>query len=153
MNLTLREAAEKDLEVIQIIESITYSKPWTLNFFKLVYHSNPGLFLIATDGKQIIGYVVGEIKPYRSTKDSPKIGHVMNLAVIPSYRNKGIGTTLMEKLENKFRVEETKRVYMEVRESNTKAQNLYFRLGYVFMGKIDNYYGNEDALILTKNIL
>ncbi len=153
MNLKLREITESDLELIHKIESITYPAPWSLNFFRFIYHTNSDLFLVTTYENKIIGYIIGKVERQKSKNHSTMTGHVLNLAVKLSYRKLGIGTTLMEELERRFVEKEVYTAYLEVRESNKLAQELYSKRGYIFVDKIKKYYGKEDGLVMIKMLL
>ena len=81
--------------------------------------------------------------------------HINNVAVLPRYRGRGIGTALM-----RFVLEEAKRLgatraTLEVRASNAAASRLYERLGFYTAGVRPNYYSSpvEDALILWRDNL
>ena len=79
--------------------------------------------------------------------------HVMNVAVAPEYRRRGIAGTLLERL---FEVtsEDPRRGYtLEVRVSNADAIRLYERLGFEARGVRRGYYtdNREDALIMWRD--
>lgn len=147
-SVILRGIREWDLEDIQRIERGSYPTPWSMNFFRLMANMNPELFIVATLDGELVGYTVGELKVRRDIR----VGHVMNVAVDPRHRNRGIGTLLMDELEAKFRGLGATATYLEVRESNVIAQRLYSRRGYVFLRKAEGYYGDEDGLVMTKSL-
>ena len=76
----------------------------------------------------------------------------MNVAVDSRHRDRGVGTMLMEELEARFLRLGATAAYLEVRESNVDAQRLYSRRGYVYLRKIEGYYGDEDGLVMTKTL-
>lgn len=143
----LRELRDGDLETVHRIESDIYPAPWSLNFFRLMAGMNPGLFLVAAVGDDVVGYTVGEVSTGR---DGGKVGHVMNVAVDARYRHVGVGTALMDELERRFADMGAETAYLEVRESNLEAQRMYRRRGYVYLRKVEGYYGDEDGLVMTK---
>lgn len=140
----------EELETVHNIEKEAYPAPWTLNFFRIIYNMHRDLFIVAILDGKIIGYAVGEVEKREKRHRQKKIGHVMNLAVIESHREKGIGTLLMDEIEHRFIVKGASIAYLEVRESNVTAQNLYSRRGYMFVNKVDNYYGDENGLLMSK---
>jgi len=151
-NITLRDAVEKDLEQIHRIESDLYPKPWTFNFFRIMFHINEELFIIAIDDEEIIGYAVGEVEK-RGKRDTPrKAGHVMNIAVRSQYQGMGVGTMLLDEVENRFLNKGADIAYLEVRESNMRAQQVYRHRGYEYVRTVENYYGDEDGYIMTKKL-
>ena len=74
-------------------------------------------------------------------------GHIISIAVDPLWRRKRIGTTLIKKIIHHPR---TERVWAEVRLSNQAAQAFYLSLGFQIIGRIQDYYGDEDALIVQR---
>jgi len=76
-----------------------------------------------------------------------KDGHIISIAVHPDRRRQGIGKTLVGRV---ITAPGVKRVWGEVRRSNAGAQAFYRSLGFAIVGKIANYYGNEDALIMER---
>lgn len=147
LGLTIRELDMKDLDTVYMIEVESYPAPWSRNFFRLMAHTSPELFLTAHMDEEIIGYTVGEVDTRPSGR---RLGHVMNLAVKEAYRNRGVGSALMDELERRFVEMGAKAAYLEVRESNATAQRLYSDRGYSFFRKARGYYGDEDGYVMTK---
>ncbi len=145
--IRLRGLREGDLEAIHWIERSSYPTPWSMNFFRLMANMNPELFIVATIGEKLVGYTVGELN---GRGNGRKVGHVMNVAVDSRHRDRGVGTMLMDELEARFLRLGVKAAYLEVRESNVDAQRLYSRRGYVYLRKVEGYYGDEDGLVMTK---
>lgn len=145
--IRLRGLREGDLEAIHRIERSSYPTPWSMNFFRLRANMNPELFIVATVGEELVGYTVGELDARRNGK---KVGHVMNVAVDSRHRDRGVGTMLMDELESRFLRLGATAAYLEVREFNVDAQRLYSRRGYMYLRKVEGYYGDEDGFVLTK---
>jgi ribosomal-protein-alanine N-acetyltransferase len=78
-------------------------------------------------------------------------GHVMNMAVLEEYRNRGVGNKLMETLFS-LAPEYIRSYTLEVRQSNMAAMRLYQRFGFYGVGYRRGYYTNpvEDALIMWR---
>ena len=150
--ITLRQATEDDLPVIHTIETQVYPVPWTTNFFRIIYHMNKELFLVAIDDDEIIGYTVGEIEIMGKRSAPRKTGHVMNIAVKEIYQGKGVGTMLLDEIEARFQKGGAGIVYLEVRESNLNAQSVYKHRGYEYVRTAKDYYGDEDGFIMTKKL-
>jgi ribosomal-protein-alanine acetyltransferase len=76
---------------------------------------------------------------------------ILNLAVDPDARRQGIGARLVERALEAGRGSGARRVYLEVRESNSGAQAFYASLGFAAQGRRKNYYSQpvEDALVLA----
>ncbi len=148
--INLRPATEEDLPTIHGIETEVYPAPWTPNFFRIIFHMNKDLFIVALDQDEIVGYTVGEIE-IMGRRDNPrKAGHVMNIAVKSSYQGKGVGTLLLDEIEARFIRGGAHIAYLEVRESNLNAQSVYKHRGYEYVRTAKDYYGDEDGFIMTK---
>ena len=76
-------------------------------------------------------------------------GHIMNVAVHPDCRRRGIGELLLLDLYDQARARGVQRLTLEVRASNVAAQELYRKYGFQVEGRRWRYYGDgEDALIM-----
>lgn len=100
--------------------------------------------LKATDGSRIVGFVLGDHRPFDDT------AWIASLAVHPDYRNQGIGADLLQRCEKELK---TPRVSLSVRISNEAAIRLYKRHGYRVVSNWPKYYnGGEDALVMEKEL-
>ena len=79
---------------------------------------------------------------------------MMNVAVHPEYRRKGIAEALILALSEGLKQRDNVCLTLEVRASNVPAITLYDKLGFHQVGRRPNYYRNpkEDALILRKSL-
>ena len=79
-------------------------------------------------------------------------GQICNVAVCPAFRRMGVGEALMAAQREIALSRGITVMMLEVRASNTAAQCLYEKLGFLQVGRRPNYYRNpkEDALILRK---
>lgn len=147
--LIVRELNAADLEAVYMIEVDSYPTPWTRNFFRLMAHTAPELFLVAQASDEVIGYTVGEVD---TRANGRRLGHIMNIAVAGSHRNQGVGSALLDGLEGRFVERGAVAAYLEVRVSNLTAQRLYEDRGYGFLRKAVGYYGDEDGYVMTKDL-
>jgi ribosomal protein S18 acetylase RimI-like enzyme len=83
---------------------------------------DPDLFLVALDGEQVIGSVLGGYDGRR--------GMVYHLAVADRYRQQGIGSALMEELEQRLKDKGCIRSYLLVTTENTDAMRFYDHRGW-----------------------
>ncbi len=79
---------------------------------------------------------------------------VLNLAVHPAHRFRGVGRSLLEQMMRRAARRGASLLFLEVRESNTPAQNFYRKMGFKQVGRRSKYYARpqEDALILAREI-
>ncbi len=78
---------------------------------------------------------------------------IMNIAVRKEYRNKGIGSILLDYLISTCKKNNIKRINLEVNENNKIAIKLYNKFNFQIIGKRKKYYNNcDDALLMQKEI-
>lgn len=76
----------------------------------------------------------------------------MNIVVRKSYRNQGIGQSLLEKLIKMAKATNLEKINLEVNEVNELAIKLYEKNGFERIGKRPKYYNNNDAIIMSKKL-
>lgn len=154
LSLQIRNFSQKDLFKILEIENSSFQDPWPVSFFTYIHNKSPELFLIITKGKDICGYVIGEIREIMLSGLShrSKVGHILNIAVDKNHRKKGIGKILITNIENKFKERSATQVTLEARESNKIARKFYLSQGYSEICKARAYYPDEDAIIMIKKL-
>ncbi|GAA4608509.1 ribosomal protein S18 acetylase RimI-like enzyme [Actinoplanes octamycinicus] len=86
---------------------------------------DPELFLVATDGDQVTGVVLG-------TWDGRR-GWILRLAVDPARRRQGIATALVHELEARFRALGCPRINLLVMPENDAGLRFWQELGYLPM--------------------
>jgi ribosomal-protein-alanine N-acetyltransferase len=102
--------------------------------------------LTARVNNEIAGFIIGQIDIVNNTPE----GHIITVNTVPAYRRKGIAHKLLHEIEALFKEKGIKECRLEVREDNIAAAELYQKLGYEKVGKLENYYGNAHGLYLKK---
>jgi [ribosomal protein S18]-alanine N-acetyltransferase len=140
----IRALALSDLSDIEEIEHRSYETPWSRSMFAGELAKPASLCLGAFEGEQLGGYLI--VSRYVDA------WHIMNIAVSPDFRRRGIATALLERLFE-LTDDRSRRGYtLEVRVSNDGAIRLYERLGFTARGIRRGYYtdNREDALIMWR---
>jgi ribosomal-protein-alanine N-acetyltransferase len=141
--LHIRRLTFADLPQLIAIERRAFPTPWSLAMFVLELSKSTGWCLAAMHGDTMVGYLVC------SRYDT--VWHIMNVAVDPPLRRRGIATALLTGLIE--RINDTRaRFTLEVRESNIGAIALYERYGFRAAGRRRRYYqdNGEDAVIMWR---
>ena len=124
------------------LEKLCFSDPWNEAAVGSELSNPLSCWVVAMDGDRLAGYV--------GSQSVMGWADMMNLAVHPDFRMRGIATELVERLIAALRENGVYCLTLEVRVSNFQAIELYKKLGFVQIGKRPNYYSHpkEDALIL-----
>lgn len=138
----IRPAALADAAGLAAIERRCFSDPWSEVAFREALASDWTFGLVADGGRGLAGYLIG--------REAAGSGEILNLAVAPEFRRRGIAGALLEDGLAAFRHRQASEVFLEVRESNHSAQSLYLARGFRPVGQRAAYYRNprEDALVL-----
>jgi ribosomal-protein-alanine N-acetyltransferase len=126
------------------LEKLCFSDPWSEKSIETELSCRLSVWLVALEGEQVVGYVGSQTVIDESD--------MMNIAVHPGFRRRGIAEALVAELEAALRQRGSRALTLEVRDSNAPAIALYEKLGFVQVGLRKNYYRNpkEDARILRK---
>ena len=140
----IRLLALADLNAIEQIERRSYPTPWSRSLFAGELAKPTSLCLGAFEDDQLAGYLI--ISRYVDA------WHVMNIAVAPQFRRRGIATALLQKLFEQTEDGSRRGYTLEVRLSNEGAIKLYERLAFTARGTRRGYYtdNREDALIMWR---
>ena len=126
------------------LEKLCFSDPWSANSIASELDNKLAFWLVATEENRVAGYIGSQ-----TVMDETDM---MNVAVHPDFRRKGIAEALVNDLVENLKKMGSHCLTLEVRASNASAIALYEKLGFYEIGRRKNYYRNprEDALILRK---
>lgn len=143
--LRIRRLAYSDLPRVVAVERRTFPTPWSFAMFVLELSKPSGICLAAELGERLVGYVI--------CSRYDRVWHVMNIAVEPRLRRRGIATALMRRLFDEAD-EDGARYTLEVRLSNGPAIAMYERFGFRSAGRRRAYYhdNREDALVMWRAV-
>ena len=149
--ITYREMIALDLPMIVSMERQVYrTDAWSMAQFKEELAAVPRnrYYIIAQDEQNhIVGYA-GVFSP-----DTGLDADVLTLTVAPSWRRKGIGRAMLEKLIAWAIDRQAPAIFLEVREGNVEASPLYTSAGFVAISSRSNYYSlGVNAVIMKKDL-
>ena len=126
------------------LEKLCFSDPWSEKSIASELTNKLALWLVAEEDGEVAGYIGSQTVPDESD--------MMNVAVHPDCRRRGIAEALVNALCKALKERGSVSLTLEVRASNDPAKALYDKLGFESVGRRPNYYRNpkEDALILKK---
>jgi ribosomal-protein-alanine N-acetyltransferase len=139
---------KEDIDQVLAIEQASFSMPWSRNLFLSEFRS-PGVstLIVALDADAPVRTVVGFTVFWIVTDEM----HILNLAVAPLFRRKGIARKLVLAALMRAHGKGARRAFLEVRASNIAAQKLYSILGFMGTGVRREYYDSpiEDAVVMA----
>ena len=135
---------KRHVKHVMPIESAVHRKPWSASVFNTEID-------LAKKGERyyVVLSVMGEIVGYAGLMFAVDEAHVTNIAVDPDHRRHGYARLLMCALAYEAIRTGCDALTLEVRVSNTAAQNLYREFGFAPAGVRQRYYENtEDAIVM-----
>ncbi len=144
MNLNIRKMTEADVPAVAELDQISFSLPWPERSFRFEVADNPAsrCWVAEVDGR-----VVGMIVAWLFVDEV----HIATLATHPDFRRQGIAQKLLTHTLRYTFDEGAATSFLEVRESNLAAQEMYRKFGYENTGRRKRYYkdNDEDAILMT----
>ena len=132
---------------IAYIDSISFSESWSEKSYLEMAENKIYSFFKEEVNDKIAGFIV--------LMDVVDAAEIIRVAVLPEYREMGIGTKLIEKAVEEIMKKGMKNIFLEVRESNSNAIKLYNKSGFEECGVRKNYYSNpkENGIIMIKRLV
>ena len=140
--MQFRKAVIQDVDAIWEIEQSVFSSPWSREQLahELVVTPTAGHWIL-DDESSMIGYIMSYIVHYEV--------QIINIAVRLSCQYRGYGKRILSEFLSQF----NKKTYLflEVRESNLPAYQLYSNFGFEQIEIRRKYYHDgEDAIVMVK---
>lgn len=150
-----------DLDQVMEIERIAFSAPWSQRAYRYEVAENEfSTMLVVRPRRRFDGGFARFLKQLK--KPGPVLGyagmwllvdelHISTIAVHPRWRGKGLGELLLISLLERGPALGACRATLEVRVSNSVAQQLYQKYGFEMISRQARYYAdnNEDAYIMV----
>jgi ribosomal-protein-alanine N-acetyltransferase len=140
--ITIRRLGFSDLPQVISIERRAFPTPWSLGMFVLELSKPSGICLAVVEDEKLAGYLI--------CSRYDQVWHIMNIAIDPPLRRRGLATALLKRLIAEAGRDE--QFTLEVRKSNQPAIALYERFGFRAAGTRHRYYQDtgEDAMIMWR---
>lgn len=141
-----------DVIAVKAIEDSCFPSPWDIDVF-VTLASSEGCITLGR-GKQVSMQVIennGSVAGYIVWEDCPDTseGRVLNIAVRKNLQRRGFGRSLLQHVFDALTKRRIKTTTLEVRKSNLAAHQFYERMGMEELGRVPNYYEDEDAIIYS----
>ena len=144
MNLNIRKMMEADVPTVTALDKISFSLPWPERSFRFEVTDNPASRCWVAE---VDGQVVGMIVAWLFVDEV----HIATIATHPDFRRQGIAQKLLIHTLRYTADEGAVSSFLEVRENNHAAQEMYRKFGYENTGRRKRYYkdNDEDAILMT----
>jgi ribosomal-protein-alanine N-acetyltransferase len=164
--LVVRPMAGRDLEQVTRLDVMSFPKPWPRSAYEReLENPRARCWVIEAAVEDGLEFPSAAAAPALPSLTVPPGGvavvallvywlvvgeaHVATLAVHPSFRRQGLGRLILLQALREALAEGARVAYLEVRESNVAAQELYREFGFEPVGRRNRYYGSEDAVLMT----
>ena len=140
--MEIRRANPNDILGIEKIEELSFGDPWDRKTISGYVCSEDGMCFVATDGGEVIAYVIGRII-------APE-GEIYRIATHPDRRGRGVGFRLLSYSLKTERGRGLETTFLEVRSRNLPAISLYNAYGFEVVGRRSGYYKDpaDDAIVM-----
>ncbi len=142
--MNIRRMTLDDLAQVVAIDKVSFSLPWPERSFRFEITDNPAsrAWVAEEDGK-----IVGAIVAWLLVDEA----HIATIATHPDFRRQGIASKLLVHTLQSMMNEGALTSVLEVRASNSAAQEMYRKFGFEESGRRPRYYrdNNEDAILMT----
>jgi ribosomal protein S18 acetylase RimI-like enzyme len=146
----VRQADEGDMDALLHIEercfNVYYYDYYMLDRrdFEFYLQDADSLFLVAVQGAQVVGDVLGPVETWRD----PPSAHIDSIAVLPQYQHQGIGERLLQSFLREVRRCGCTRVTLEVSAANAAGLAFFAKHGFRQMRRLPDYYGKGLPALL-----
>ncbi|WP_146596976.1 ribosomal protein S18-alanine N-acetyltransferase [Novipirellula galeiformis] len=132
----------RDMPAVLGIENKSFEFAWTEDDFIRCLRQRNCIGMVAELDEQVVGFMIYELHKNRL--------HVLNFAVHPEGRRKGVGHAMLGKLLGKLSHERRNRIMLEVRETNLEAQLFFKSVGFKAISVLRDFYEDtvEDAYLM-----
>lgn len=140
-----REWTYEDILKISELEKECFKDPWTYRMFADAFSSKLFFGVLAEEDGELAGYACQTVLFENAEID--------DVAVAESRRGRGVGRTLLKRLEKEAKERGATTMLLEVRVSNSSAMKLYLKAGYCGISTRPRYYPDgEDAVVMQKSL-
>ena len=142
INVHIRWMIRRDMPEVLGIENGSFEFSWSEDDFIRCLRQRNCIGMVAEYDERVVGFMIYELH-----KDQL---HVLNFAVRPDVRRRGVGRQMVEKLIGKLSQQRRTRVLLEIRETNLAAQVFFRNLGFSATSVLRDYYDDttEDAYVM-----
>ncbi|MCA9267862.1 MAG: ribosomal protein S18-alanine N-acetyltransferase [Planctomycetales bacterium] len=142
LRVHIRWMIRRDMPEVLYAEQNSFEFPWSEDDFIRCLRQRNCIGMVAECEESVVGFMIYELHKNRL--------HVLNFAVSPQWRRKGVAQQMIEKLSNKLSHQRRDRILLEVRETNLAAQLFFKSVGFRAVSVLRDFYDDttEDAYLM-----
>ena len=136
----------EDLAEVVEIEKASMPSPWSKELFEEELRRDAAHYFVTEEEGRVAGYM--------GYWEAPQEAHIINLAVAPAFRKRGLGQRMIESCMDFAFQRGARLATLEVRVGNEVAQRLYEKCGFRVVAIRKKYYSDnlEDAIVMIKDM-
>lgn len=144
--MIFRPMLEVDLGQVVEIEKASMPSPWSRELFEEELKRDAAHYFVVEEDGKVAGYM--------GYWEAPQEAHIINLAIAPPFRRRGLGKEMVEACLEFARKRGAGLATLEVRESNEEARRLYEKCDFKFIAIRKKYYSDnqEDAMVMIREL-
>jgi len=138
----IRWMIRRDMPEVLEIENRSFEFAWTEEDFIRCLRQRNCIGMVAEHDERVIGFMIYELHKNRL--------HILNFAVHPEFRRRGVATSMVRKLIGKLSPQRRNRILLEIRETNLSAQLFFREAGFRAISVLREFYEDtpEDAYLM-----
>ena len=142
----IRWMIRRDMPEVLEIEERSFEFPWTEEDFIRCLRQRNCIGMVAEHDEHVVGFMIYELHKTRL--------HILNFAVNPAFRRRGVGEAMVGKLISKLSPQRRNHIRLEVRETNLPAQLFFKNSGFVATSVLKDFYDDttEDAYVMRYHL-
>ena len=134
--VVFRQAVESDLPALEWNGQFQHFRQIYQDIYRLSLRGEATIWVAELPEVELIGQLFVQLKSARfELADGKSSAYIFGFRVKPEYRSFGVGSRMMEWVEEDLLSKGYKRVNLNVNHDNIRARNLYERLGYRVIGE------------------
>ena len=142
IDVHIRWMIRRDMSEVLEIEQNSFEFPWSEDDFIRCLRQRNCIGMVAEADDRVVGFMIYELHKNQL--------HVLNFAVRPDARRRGVGVQMVNKLIGKLSQQRRNRIVLEIRETNLAAQLFFRNLDFRAVSVLRDYYDDtvEDAYVM-----
>lgn len=138
----IRWMIRRDMPEVLEIEQASLEYPWSDDDFLRCLRQRNCIGMVAEHGEKDVGFMIYELHKFKL--------HLLNFAVHPQWRRRGVGAQMVAKLVGKLSNHRRTRITLEMRETNLDAQKFFRSQGFRAARVLSKFFedSGEDAFVM-----